>query len=242
MRKFLPLILLILLAGAGAMLTATAGDGPEWEGHLFANGDCQVGNLNEPEGAPLEGYFDGHQMIAYLINPGDQCPCSEGGFKLESVSHLLHFNSQQVPADLHVRAGLLAAEFDAASATWIPGPPLCESMPVTIIVQEPGIQQILVPTPDCEAMPLDEHYFLFLNYENGGPASLVIDGQPEPGIEYIDRGNGWEDMFFFPDKSGNQSDDRSGTGKHIVWGDVLCSAPVVPAEHDSWGTIKAMYK
>ena len=234
MRNLILLTCLFLLVGGGALLSLAASDLPTWDNHLEANGDCLVGNLNDPQGAPLAGYFDGHQMIAYFISPGSQCSCDEGGFKLESVNHLLYFDDQNVPASLAVRAGLLAAEYDAASGTWVPGHILCESTPVIIPIDQVGLQQVQVPTADCEALPLDDNYFLFLAYEEGVPAALAVDGFPEPGIEYLDRGNGWEDMFYFPDKSGG--------GKHIVWGDILCSAPVVPADQDSWGSIKAMYR
>ena len=133
------------------------------------NADYQVGNLNQPEGPPLEGYFDGHQMIAYFIAPREQCDCPEGGFKLESVNHLLYFADLQEPAVFSVRAGLLAAEYDQSTASWVPGQILCESLPMTVTIQEPGIQQVQVPTAECESMSLEENYFLYLAYEIGVP-------------------------------------------------------------------------
>ncbi len=234
MRKLLLLTCLLFLAGGSALPGQAADVAPIWDGPLPANADYQVGNLNQPEGPPLEGYFDGHQMIAYFIAPREQCDCPEGGFKLESVNHLLYFADLQEPAVFSVRAGLLAAEYDQSTASWVPGQILCESLPMTVTIQEPGIQQVQVPTAECESMSLEENYFLYLAYEIGVPAGLVVDGLPQSGIEYLDRGNGWEDMFYFPDKSGG--------GKHIVWGDVLCSEPVVPAEASSFDSIKAMFR
>jgi len=232
-RYFLPLIVLLLVFSSAAALAET-GPYADWDGSTAANGDCQVGNLNDPVGPPAPDIFNGEESYAFHILPAEQCQCAEGGFKIESISMLLYFEEDQIPTTFEVRGSLLAAVFEPASDCWLPGPPLCQSDPLAMTIDTPGVHQVFVPVVDCEAYPLVDNFFLSLTYNGGGPAFLPIDDQPRPCTEYINRGAGWEDMFFFPGKTGG--------GKHIVFGDIVCSIPTVGADQNSWDAVKALYR
>ncbi|MGD9546209.1 MAG: hypothetical protein AB7V45_01555 [Candidatus Krumholzibacteriia bacterium] len=224
--------LLILGAAAGALAADLPAE--RWDHPAEATADCQIGNLNDAVGISGPELFTGNETFAYLVNPQDQCGCTEGGFTVETIYQLLYFEPQQVPALLQVVPRLLAVNLDPTTECMFPGPEVCLGQPVTILVEEPGYQLVTVPMAQCPLQWFDQPYFLSLGYEGGSPAFLAIDDQPAPCVEYVDRGFGWEDMFLIPDKTGG--------GKHILFGDVVCGALSVDNETGSWGSIKSLYR
>jgi len=229
--KHLHWLLVTLLLITPAFVMGADAPGYDFETILF--GDCQVGNLNPPVGPPAGGIFMGEEEYAYHIFPADQCNCSEEGFILESITQFLFFEPNQVPANLIVRGVLLKAVFDPSSGCWVPGPVLFEGPPENFIIDDNGPVVIQVPTPGAPVLPLADQYFLVLRYQGGAEAMLVVDDEPMPCTEFINRGSGWEDLF---------GRDKSGGGKVIVFGDIVCSPLSVPNGNSTWGGIKSLYK
>lgn len=230
-KSLAPLIFLVVAVFASSL--AFAGSGEPVHYHPTVLGDFQVGNLNDPVGPPVPGIFMGEEAYAYHIYPADQCDCSQEGFQLESVSQFLFFDDQQFPLTLEVQGALLKADFDAANDCFVPGPLLHEGPIETVIVQDNGTAVIQANTPDCPGFPLEDHYFLVMRYFGGAEAQLVVDDQPQPCTEYINRGNGWFDLF---------DRDKSGGGKVIVFGDIVCSPLSIGNTTTSWDGIKSLYK
>lgn len=190
----------------------------------------QVGNLNDPVDYAPDILF-GDQTLAYLIFPAEQVSCDNDGFRLDTVRVWLKFFSDQVPVTLHVAGGLLDAVPEGDG--FVPGDPIYLSEPQTIVIDEPGFQVIEVPTDavaSCEI--LDDAYFLGLRFEGPAEAGLGIDNEPAPGIEYIDSGNGFVDMFGF---------DKTSGGKVIIWGDIVCCLTTAN-EPSSWNQIKSLFR
>lgn len=189
----------------------------------------QVGNLNLPAGT-APGILVGNQTLAYLIQPEEQVSCPEQGFQLQNVRVYLEFSQEQVPVTLNVAGGLLQAVPDGAG--YVPGDALFLTDPMPMVITEPGLQLIEVPVEgvaSCEL--LGGAYFLALQFVGPAAASLVIDDQPAPGIEFIDSGNGFIDM--------NGLDKASG-GKVIIWGDIICCL-VTASEGSTWHQIKQIF-
>ena len=212
---------------------ALAADAPGYDFETIFFSDCQVGNLNPPVEPPVPGIFMGDEQYAYHIFPADQCDCSEDGFILESITQYLFFDELQVPADLLVQGALLKADFDPSNDCWVPGPLLYEGPQETFTIVDPGSVVIQVPTPNAPALPLADHYYLVMRYLGGAEALLVVDDEPMPCTEFINRGSGWEDLY---------GQDKSGGGKVIVFGDIVCSPTSVPTDNPTWGGIKSLYK
>ncbi len=223
------LSLLLLLTPVWAL----AGTNPPLEIPVVLSGDYQVGNLNAPGSAPVPGIFMGEEEYAYHILPAEQSDCSEDGFILESITQLLFFEENQVPVTLMVQAALLKADFDPSSDCWVPGPVLYDSPQEIIMITDNGPATIKVLTPGIPVFPLEEHYFLVLRYQGGSEALLVVDDQPMACTEFINRGNGWEDLY---------GRDKSGGGKVIVFGDIVCAPMAVPTVENNWDRIKSLYK
>ena len=104
---------------------------------------------------------------------------------------------------------------------------------MTITIDTPGYHLVTAPVLGCPMQPFEDHYFLSLKYLGGAPAYLAIDDQPAACTEYIDRGDGWEDLFLF---------GKTGGGKSIIFGDIVCGALSVDAEPDAWGSIKSLFR
>ena len=219
-------VFLLALVALSGLVAASASAGPS------PRGDCLVGNLNDPVGEPVPNIYFGNETYAYLINPADQCACTEEGFVVESISQLVYFGPEQIPFDVTVKAYLLAAVWDNLTGCWVPGPILEESLPQTFQVDIPGTFLFNVPMDMTLGYELDVPYFLALHYAGGGPGMLVVDDQPASCTEFIDTGAGWEDL---------NTRGRPGGGKIILWGDIVCSVPVA-AEDNTWSTIKALYR
>ncbi len=225
----------LLILGAAAAGALASGVPPErWDRPAATTVHCQIGNLHDPVRLPGPELFQGEESYAFLVHPPEQCGCTEGGFTVETVAHLLYFEPDQVPALLQVQARLLEALPDLTGLCRLPGPDVCLGPPQTILVDQPGYFLVTVPMPGCPIQDFGQYYFLAMSYQGGSPARLAIDDQPQPCVEFIDRGNGWEDMFLIPDKTGG--------GKHILFGDVVCGALSVDEETGSWGSIKSLYR
>ncbi len=220
-RLCLPALCVILALGFGS-------------GPAMAQSDCTIGNLNNPAGPPAEDIFQGHETYAYHVYPPDQCGCTEGGFTPLAVSQLLYFDNTQVPATFQVEAMLLAADYEAATDCFLPGPVICNGPSLQITVTDQGQIRITAPVDGCPLQVFNEHYFLALKYTGDAPGFLVIDDQPQACTEYVERGSGWEDMFTFPAKTGG--------GKSIIFGDIVCGTLSVDAEQGAWGAIKSLYR
>ncbi len=215
--RLLPLLLLCVLAPATLA--------------QFASG--QIGNLNPPVPPSVENIVVGNQAFAYLVDPaasGLQGP----GFQLEAVHMLLDFTPSQVPVNIVVSAGLMHAVWDQIIDQWVPGDQMCATPPITYTIANPGLFDVMVPvTGGCGCRPMDDMYFLIIRFHEAFQADLPTDGQPQPGIVYMDDAGFWVDMFGFK---------RTATGKGIIWGDIItCSAPV-GAEPTTWGGVKALYR
>ena len=205
-----------------------------WSLPAAAQDSCTIGNLNDPAGPPAPDIFKANETYAYHVFPPEQCSCSEGGFIPTSVSQLLYFDTEQIPATFQVQAQLLAAVYDAGSGCYTPGVVICEGPPLQVTVTTTGVFQATAPFDLCPVQPFAEHYFLALKYTGYAPGYLVTDGLPQECTEYVDRGAGWEDMFFFPGKTGG--------GKSILFGDIVCDAYTVDNEQGAWGVIKSLYR
>lgn len=200
-----------------------------------AQNSCTVGNTNDPLGPPATGIFMGNETYAFEVFPPSQCSCNEGGFLPLNVSQWLSFDANQVPANFTVRAQLLAAVPDpAGNGCFRPGGILCAGLPVQLTVSAPGPFLATAAFDTCAIQNFNAHYFLALEYTGNAPGSLLTDGQPQECIEYLNDGTGWKDMFFFPGKTGG--------GKSIIFGDIVCGAYAVDTEQNTWGTIKSLYR
>ncbi len=232
-KSILPLSFLVALIFTVPLAFAGNGEtvGYDYETILF--GDCQVGNLNPPVAPPAPDIFMGDETYAYHILPAEPCQGNENGFILESISQLLDFNIDQVPADLIVQPALLVADFDSVSGCWVPGAPLYDGPVQTFEIFDSGIFTVQTPTPDAPALLLADHYFLALRYSGNAMAQLVVDNDPQPCIEFINRGAGWEDLF---------GQKRSGGGKVIVFGDIVFAPASVGQTTTTWDGVKSLYK
>jgi len=205
----------------------------DFEPLVDPSADCIVGNLNGPALPPVENVFMGHEQYAYHIYPAEQCDCSEGGFSVEAIHQLLHFSPEQIPAEFVVRAALMTATQDGTTGCWVPDQALFVSPPINVIVIDNGIFEVMVPTPNSDIYPINAHYFLALYYEGMAEGQLAIDDQPMACTEYVNRGNGWEDLNLFA---------KSGGGRMIVWGDIVCGMPTVAGERSTFDAIKSLYR
>ncbi len=189
-----------------------------------------VGNLNEPAGSAPNILF-GDQTLAYLIFPSEQVSCPNNGFILDTVRVYLEFSQEQVPITLNVAGGLLQAIQEGDG--YVPGDALYLTDPRQIVIEEPGIQLIEVPIGEAAyCQPNDQAYFLGIQFVGPAESSLVIDDQPAPGIEFIDSGNGYVDMYNL---------DKASGGKVIIWGDIICCI-VTSTEGRSWNDIKQLFR
>ncbi|MCP4292985.1 MAG: hypothetical protein GY780_14260 [bacterium] len=222
-------IFICLTMTTTALAAVDSGQNP----NPFILGDCQVGNLNPPVGPPVPDLFFGEEAYAYHVKPIDQCTSTEDGFILESVTQMLHFNTDQIPAVLIVKAALYSAQFDTPSGCWMPGITLYESMEETFTIADNGILNIQVPIASGPAYLLNDHYFLVMSYQGGAMAQLVVDDEPMPCTEFVNRGNGWQDL---------NGRDKSGGGKVIIFGDIVFSPASVANTQSTWDGIKSLYK
>lgn len=216
---------------ASTLTRLSEGETPQLNLETAVKTDCQVGNLN-PIAGYVPGFFTGQERYKYLIYPPDQCGCPDG-FLLENVNMMLHFDPWMVPVTFDVQADLGEAVWDPVEGCWVPGPDLCLSSIYSFTVTMPGDYIVTVPMDGCDCAHMDFHYFIGLNFLTAFEANLVIDGFPQQCITYNDKGLGWEDLFFWFMKS---------AGKVIVWGDVICCQPAVPAEPGTWGSVKSLYR
>ncbi len=196
--------------------------------------DCQIGNLNPPVPPSVHGLFTGEEGFAYLVYPDSQCTCIEGGFQLESVSMMLEFEPWMLPVTFWVHGGLLEAVFEPADLCWVPGLELCVSAPIEITITTPGEHTITVPMLGvCDCYPMDDYYFLYIEFLDGFDANLLIDDQPLPCIVYNRKvGFDWIDMYWM----------KTSGGKGIVFGDIICCEPPIGTEPSTWGAIKSLYR
>lgn len=222
MKRARPLAPLFVLAAVLCAATAPAQE--------FAP-DCTIGNLNQPA-LYAPNIFQGDEAYAYLVHPGEFCAFEGGHFSLLSVTQFLHFEDQQLPVTLVVEASIMEAVFDSGLGCDVPGETLHASVPLALRVEQVGEFPVTVQL-DPFILPLDRSYFLSLRYLGGGPGQLVTDDMPAPCVEFIDRGQGWEDLFNF---------DKTGDGKGIVFGDVVYATQTVPEETETWGAIKSLYR
>jgi hypothetical protein len=193
-----------------------------------------AGNLNPPMPPAVPDVHFGEASYAYLFYPPDYGSCPLGGFRLEAVHMLLEFAPAQVPVTFTVTGGLMSAVWDPSQNMFVPGGPLCEGPPLVFTFTEPGQYEIFVPTNGaCGCQPFDEYYFLSLNFLDPFNADLPTDGQPEPGVVFIDNGTGWVDMIGLGKTAG---------GKVIIWGDLVCCDPSIGNANSTWGGIKGLYR
>jgi hypothetical protein len=198
--KFL-LVLAIALAGATGLLAQIV---------------CQIGNLEDPVGAPVPNIVQGQQTFAYLVRPADQCNCSEGFAQLESTFMWLQFEPWMIPQNFFVRAGIRPAIWNDEFDRWEPDGYFYESQDFIMDVIDPGPFLLQIPSFNAPWMNIYEFYFLTVSFETPLEANLLCDGFDQPGIAFISPdGSNWIDLF---------GPDKTSGGKPIIWGDVLCGA------------------
>ena len=232
-KTILPLSCFVSLLIFASLAMAGSGENSGNNIETILLGDCRVGNLNPPSGELVPDIFMGDETYAYHIFPSTLCTSNLDGYILESISQLLDFNTDQIPAAFSVQPILLSANFDSGTDCWIPGPPLYEGPTQTFSINEPGIVPVQVFTTDVPAFVMSDHYFLAMRYTGGAQAQLVVDDDPQPCTEFINRGNGWEDLF---------GQKRSGGGKVIVFGDIIFSPASIGNTTTTWDGIKSLYK
>ncbi|MBC8424720.1 hypothetical protein H8E07_11410 [bacterium] len=194
----------------------------------------QVGNLNPPMPPSVEFIHTGLEDYAYLIYPPDQGSCTEGGFELVAIHMYLELTANQVPVTFTVSGALAQADWDPSLNEFVPGPFICEGPDEMYHIELPGIYVITVPMQDsCGCQAFDEHYFLVMRFHTPFEANLPIDGLPQPGIVYNDKGAGWLDMIDY---------DKTAGGKVIIWGDTVCCTYSVGNEAGTWSGIKSLYR
>ncbi len=230
LRIAMVLVLLVFHTGTLALAGPVADD---FEPMVAPTADCIVGNTNAPGLPPVDDVFHGREKYAYLIFPEEECNCTEDGFKLEAVHQMLDFTMDQTPSEFVVSAGLMTAIVDGTTGCLIPGDLLFLSPPVNMVVLDDGLFEVNVPTPNSEIYPQNDHYFLVLFYDGLTEGQLVIDNDPRACTEFVERGNGWEDLNLIA---------KSGGGKMIVWGDVICAPLTVDTERSSLDSIKCLYR
>lgn len=217
--------------------SALAGAGYERPDTYIPNGDCLVGNLNPPIGPSYPDVFMGNESYAYYFNPSQGCSCPEDYFRLDTISMMVDFSEEQLPQTLVITPAMYSAVIDPGSGCLIPGVALCVGPDVTFVVNTPGIQTFTLPVTSCGPFPMVGDYFLTLNYMGGGPANLPVDDMPQACVEYINTGAGWADLF-----GTKSSDEKTGGGKLIVFGDIICVTSTVDVEQSTWGSIKGLYR
>jgi hypothetical protein len=203
-------------------------------GAVAAQDTVRIGNLNDPVSS-VPGILYGNQRFAYLVVPGEQASCPNGGCVLTSTTLLAEFTPDQVPAAFAVSGGLIAAEPGSEADRWVPGDDLFQSPAISVTIDEPGIHAITVPMQgSCDCVPMDQPYFLNINFLDAVTANVMIDREPAPGVVYLDSGNGFIDLDTFD--PGKTSD-----GKVIIWGDIVCCI-VVEGESSTWGGVKSLFR
>ena len=213
------IMLLILALAASSAIAQTGG---------------RIGNLNDPVQSVPDLLF-GDQKFAYLVFPDQQVNCPGGGCVLQNVNMYLDFSDQQVPQTITVSGGFITAVPNPDGEGFIPGDDLCVAPPIQITILEPGLQLITIPVADvCDSVPVDEAYFLNINYVGDAVASLAIDNEPEAGIVYWDNGQGYTDMI-------DVIVDKTSDGKVIIWGDIICSI-MVGVESRTWQDVKGLFR
>ncbi len=199
----------------------------------LAQSGGRIGNLNDPV-QTVPDLLTGNQSFAYLVFPAEQVSCPDGGCALQNVFMYLDFTPEQVPQLITVSGGFISAESDGDGG-WIPGDDICVSPPMQIEILEPGPQVIVIPVADiCGCVPVDQPYFLNVNFEDDANGGIPIDNEPQAGVVYWDLGDGYTDMI-------DVIVDKTSDGKVIIWGDILCCI-VVGNEAQSWDNVKSLFR
>jgi hypothetical protein len=200
---------------------------------VIADEYCEIGNHGDPVGPPLTDVLHGNDAYAYLVKPGQECGgTDDNAFRLIKSHMLLHFDTQQIPADFSVRTGLLKAVPEGTNR-FTPGEEIYLTQNISVHVDQPGPFQLDIETPDFGLEELDDEYFLVFKFTSFVEGNLPIDSYPEAGVAYRFNGTSWEDMDTL---------DRRPSGKIILWGDIVCVVSSVDSDTNSWGKIKAMFR
>ena len=193
----------------------------------------RIGNLNDPV-QTVPNLLTGNQSFAYLVFPAEQVNCPEGGCALQHVYMYLDFAEDQVPQTITVSGGFISAEPDGDGG-WNPGGDVCVSPPISIEITEPGQQIIEIPVAEfCGCVPVDQPYFLNINFEGDASGGIPIDNEPQAGVVYWDLGNGYTDMI-------EVIVDKTSDGKVIIWGDLLCCV-VVGNQNRTLNNVKGLFR
>lgn len=199
----------------------------------IADDYCEIGNHGDPVGPPWRDILHGEDAYAFLVKPNQQCgQTDDNAFELIKLHMMLHFDTDQVPADFAVEVGLLEADRHS-NDSFLPGEVIYMTQTESVHVEQPGLFQLHIPTPDFGLEWLVDEYFLVFKFPTAFEGNLPIDSYPESGVAFRHNGNYWEDM--------NEM-DRRPDGKILVWGDIICVTSSVENDSSSWGTIKAMFR
>jgi hypothetical protein len=202
-----------------------------------AAGACVLGNLN-PGYWAIGDWIWGAEKYKYLFY-ADQTDCSAcgQGFTVESVTLYVQFGTEDVPVTFDARVDFEEAAWDDQLGCWVPGPEICVSSSYSITINQPGGYLLTLPMDTaCACAAFGYWYgisFEFLTAFNSGmEPDLITDNYPVGCTSWNDYGAGWEDLvtgFGFP-------------GEIIMYADMTCCPDPVPAERDTWGSIKSMFR
>jgi len=139
-----------------------------------------------------------------------------------------------VPVDFDARVDFEEAIWDDALQCWFPGPEICVSSIFTVSITDPGHYAITLPmdTP-CACAEFGYWYgisFEFMTAFDSSP-DLISDQFPVGCTSWNDYGAGWEDLL-----------DFGLPGEINLYADIICCENPVPAEKNTWGEIKAMFR
>lgn len=201
-----------------------------------ADGVCEMGNPNALAWA-VPDYVWGAEKYKYLYyaDPAGCAACNEG-FTVESVTIFLQFGVEDVPSSFGARADFEEAIWDDALQCWYPGPEICASPDYTVTIDAAGLYAITLPmNVVCSCAEFGHWYgisFEFLTaFDSGMEPDLITDDSPVGCVSWNDYGAGWADL-----------QDFGLPGEISMTADIVCCSNPVPAEKNTWGEIKAMFR
>ena len=197
-------------------------------------GACDVGNLNEAV-YNYGNWIMGGEKYAYLVDPAAEgCGCDEG-FRLDRVSMMMQFGTEDAPVTFDAYGSLTEALWDDAASKYVPGEPYCSGPTWSITADQPGLYDIYVDLDGgCECAALTEPYFVMLTLPNEFVwwPDAMEDDDPRTGVCYYDSGTGWSDLVA----------DFGWWGNNIMHGEVTCCTDPVATDSLPLDGLKALYR
>ena len=223
-----------------AIVTPVSGDAVSYNPTITPSNPnpvgCQVGNLN-PIAFAITDWVWGLEKYKYMFYADpDQCGLCTDGFTVGSVSLVMQFGPEDVPATFDARVDFEEALWDDALQCNVPGPEICVSSNYTVTIDTAGLYNITLPMDaGCACAHFGYWYgisFEFLTaFTSGMEPDMVTDNIPVGCTSWNDYGAGWLDTidFGFP-------------GEISLSAEIICCGNPVPVENSRWGDIKAMFR